>query len=98
MALVTEHGVVGILQDGRVIAYGKNWEVVAPGQGISIAFLVRVPDLRQVDQVIHIQFNTDPVCDPGTAVNKSISGNVVGMTIVGLAVGTTLEVTVVAVG
>ena len=99
MSLCTEHGVIGILQDGKIIAYGKNREVYAsPGQGIAIAFLVSIPDLRKVDYVIHIQFDTDPVCDPGTAVNKSIRGNVVGMTIIGLAAGTTLDVTVVAVG
>jgi hypothetical protein len=56
-----------------------------------------------IEHVIHIQFSTDPLsCSQPVyePLNKKITGNVVGMTIMGAAysTGTTLTVDVIAVG
>ena len=88
--------VVGILKDGRVIAKAWRSAVVAAGD---VNFVVRIPDLKYIDAVLNIEFYTDPATyiESGYA-NKKISGNVVGMTIYGVAAGTTLTAEVVAVG
>jgi len=67
------------------------------------AINVRVPDLRMIEYVLNIQFfyETDVCLYPiYEAVNKKISGNVVGMTLLGLVntTGGTLHVEVIAVG
>jgi len=66
---------------------------------------VRVPDLRMIEYVLNIQFfyETTNICTYPIyeAVNKKISGNVVGMTLLGASdqtVGGTLHVEVIAVG
>jgi len=100
------HGQIAVLQDGRVIAYGKNYtEVRFAGLGDHAAgceaINVRVPDLRMIEYVLNVQFHCTPVdCSHPVyeAVNKKITGNVVGMTIFGDANGTTLTVEVIAIG
>lgn len=101
------HAWIGSLTQGRHIAMGKNYVVTtfARGpQGSACEVLnVRVPDLRHIDYVLEVQFTMSPLsCGQPVyeAVNKKITGNVVGMTIFGAAfsTGTTLTAEVIAVG
>jgi len=92
------HDQIAVLQDGRVIAMGKNWKPVV---FTSCDFIeVRVPDLRMIEYVLNVQFYTTPLsCAGVTYQDKKITGNVVGMTIYGSeAVGVTLTVEVIAIG
>lgn len=102
-----KHGQVATLQDGRVIAWAKNYVVATYTNGCQ-AINVRVPDLRTVEHVFDVQFTENPL-DCGAratpygaweAKNKKITGNVVGMTVQGneFATGTTLTVKVTAIG
>lgn len=102
------HAWIGSLTQGRHIAIGKNFVVTtfprsAQDADGCVALNVRVPDLRAIDYVLHVQFSMSPLsCAQPVyeAVNKRITGNVVGMTIFGAfnATGTTLTVEVIAVG
>jgi len=103
------HDHVAVLQDGRVIAMGKYYLKQddffhANGRDAGCeAINVRVPDLRTIEYVLNIQFfyETDVCTYPiYEAVNKKISGNVVGMTLLGAdnAGGGTLHVEVIAIG
>jgi len=104
------HDQLAVLQDGRVIAMGKNYLKQddffhADGHAAGCeAINVRVPDLRMIEYVLNVQFFyevsnmcTTPIYE---AVNKKISGNVVGMTLLGAdaAGGGTLHVEVIAIG
>lgn len=90
------HRIVGVWQDGRVVALGRYTASVGSG---TQPFVVRVPDLKYIETILNVQFETS---DPDTcvyeAVDKKVFGNLVGMTICGIQVGTTLTVEVVAVG
>jgi len=105
------HDQLSVLQDGRVIAMGKFYleqdaffsenDHTAGCEAIN----VRVPDLRMVEYVLNVQFFYEPhtgVCTYPIyeAVNKKISGNVVGMTLLGAdnSAGGTLHVEVIAIG
>jgi len=104
------HDQLAVLQDGRVIAMGKYYLRQAAlfstdghAEGCE-AINVRVPDLRMIEYVLNVQFHyenanlcTEPIYE---AVNKKISGNIVGMTIFGAAAagGGTLHVEVIAIG
>ena len=101
------HQWIGTLLQGRHIAMGKNYVVTTfpaqTGTDGCVALNVRVPDLRRIDYILHIQFRMSPmVCEQPVyeAVNKVITGNVVGMTIFGavFATGTTLQAEVIAAG
>ncbi len=96
------HDQIAFLQEGRLIAVGKNYVVATFSSGCEV-LNVRIPDLRHVEYVLDVEFNVDPLnCSYPIyeAVNKKITGNVVGMTIFGAAysTGTTLMVEVIAVG
>lgn len=99
------HGQIAVLQEGRVIAFGKNYVVTTfpRGNGGCEQLNVRVPDLRMIEYILNVQFTVSPLdCTypQYEAVNKVITGNVVGMTIYGAAfsTGTTLTVEVIAIG
>ena len=103
------HDRIAVLQDGRIIAMGKYYlkqddffHTNGRPAGCE-AINVRVPDLRMIEYVMNIQFfyETDVCTYPiYEAVNKKISGNVVGMTLLGLtnSTGGTLHVEVIAIG
>lgn len=103
------HDQISVLQDGRVIAYGVNWVQAAFNNECEV-LNVRVPDLRMIEYVLQVQFTEDPLnCTAGNGTppygvvqvkNKKITGNVVGMTLTGVAysAGTTLTVEVIAIG
>ena len=99
------HAWIGSLTQGRHIAMGKNFVVTTfgGGQGGCEVLNVRIPDLRAIDYILKVQFRMDPLScalPVYCAVNKKITGNVVGMTIFGAAnaTGTTLLAEVIAVG
>ena len=95
------HDQVGLLQDGRLIAMGKNYVIESATNCYPLN--VRVPDLRMIEYVLNVQFScsdlncTYPVYE---AANKKITGNVVGMTIFVNTRGTgnTIFVEVIAIG
>uniref|UniRef100_A0A6M3KT61 Uncharacterized protein n=1 Tax=viral metagenome TaxID=1070528 RepID=A0A6M3KT61_9ZZZZ len=103
------HDRIAVLQDGRIIAMGKYYLkqddfFATNGRPAGCeAINVRVPDLRMIEYVMNIQFfyETDVCTYPiyGVA-NKKITGNVVGMTLLGLtnSTGGTLHVEVIAIG
>jgi len=104
------HDRIAVLQDGRVVAMGKYYLQQsdffhADGHAAGCEVInVRVPDLRMIEYVLNIQFfyETANICTTPIyeAVNKKITGNVVGMTLLGadVATGGTLHVEVIAIG
>jgi len=88
--------VVATLRDGRIVAKATRSAVVAAGD---VNFVIRVPDLKYIETVLNVEFYSDPdtYIESGY-MDKKISGNVVGMTIYGVAAGTTLTAEVVAIG
>ena len=99
---VTESDIVAILQDGRVIAMGKNW-VYESGSGTSTASVlnVRVPDLREIEYILNVELYTTANTyfeDDAGPMNKVITGNVVGFTIYGVYAATTITAEVIAIG
>lgn len=103
-----KHGQIAVLQDGRVIAFGKNYidadTLFANGSTCQL-INVRVPDLRMIEYVLNVQFDFIPTgnfsCgDQLTVFGKKISGNIVGMTLSGDTemTGVTLTVEVIAIG
>lgn len=98
-----EEDEVAKLKDGRHIAMGKSWIHVTgqTGSGNANVINVRVPGLREIEHILNVQFYTDPITfseDGLNPVNKKITGNVVGMTIYGIAAATTLTAEVIAIG
>ena len=104
------HDRIAVLQDGRLIAMGKNYLKQADffhanSQPAGCEVInVRIPDLRMIKYVLNVQFFyeianfcTYPLYE---AVNKKITGNVVGMTIFGAdnVAGGTLHVEVIGIG
>lgn len=88
--------VVALYQEGRIVASGVDTTVYNAGGVVNV--VVRVPDLRYIEFVMHYEFLTDPIVDPGNPTNRLIHGNVVGFTLVGLGGGTTLTTMVLCVG
>ena len=81
---------------------GKNWKAVTFTADACEVIDVRVPDLRMIEYILNVQFHCTGAdgCDKPVyeAVNKVITGNVVGMTIFGKAGGMTLTTEVIAIG
>ena len=96
MPTLDQHAIVAITQDGKVIAKARSWQVLA-AQTQEITCVI--PDLRYVETVLNVEFYSDPDTNvAGGYMDKKITGNVVGMTIYGLAASTTLYWEIVAVG
>jgi len=93
--LEEKHRILFQTLDGKIVAMGKNYEVVASG---TRAVNVRVPDLGEIEAVLNIQVHTDPATDWECIGNKKIVGNVVGLTVYDIAAGTTLTVEIIASG
>lgn len=95
-----EHDIVATLQDGRVIAMGKSWVWSGTSETANV-LNVRVPDLREIEYVLQVEFYTSPktysACFIGP-MDKKITGNVVGFTLYGMAVATSLIAEVIAIG
>jgi len=84
------------LKDGRTIASDTQTLLTTVAGTYSITFTI--PELDVVEVVIEIQLETSPLFDPGTVVLKHIVGNVVGVTIVGVACGGTITAECVVIG
>jgi len=99
---VEEHDIVAILQDGRVIAMGKNSvHMTGTGSSNTAVLNVRVPDLREIEYILNVEYYLDPATffvDDADPVNKVITGNVVGFTIYGNTAATTVTAEVIAIG
>jgi hypothetical protein len=95
-ALYDSHEIVFITEDMRVVAKSRRCMIVPTGG--AFAFNVRLPDLKYIENILHVQFWVRP--DPFTLYGpfwKRIDGNVVGMSIY-QANGLTICVDVIAVG
>jgi len=85
MAHFTEHDIVAHLRDGRIIAMGRNTVTLPHGNS---GIVVRLPDLKYIERILQVEFYKDPDVTAHfrdhNPMNKHISGNVVGMTLLGL--------------
>jgi len=94
------HEIVFITEDMRVVAKSRHC-ITLIGQFLG-ALNVRLPDLKYIENILHIQFEIHPDPIPGNygPFWKRIDGNVVGMSIY-MAIGPTVSqicVDVIAVG
>ena len=88
--------IVATLLDGRTVAKGVTTQAVLAG---STYVTVTIPNLNFIEEVLHIEVHTHPAVDIESGFgNKTITGNVVGITIAGVADGTTLITEIIAVG
>ena len=96
-ALYDSHEIVFITEDMRVVAKSRLCTMGVAGGWQ--AFNVRLPDLKYIENILHIQLEVHP--DPSNLIcpiNKKIVGNVVGMSIYQNATGATICIDVIAVG
>lgn len=95
-------------EEQRLLVRATDTKVVGQGQQ-GLYFQFTFPELRTVEQLIHIEFDTDPemwIVRGGHPQDKAYAANVVGVSIylaVGTTVtdavnGTTLKATAVATG
>jgi len=88
-------------RDGRTIVKSTVTQVVPAGaQGLYLT--VTFPELRTVEQILHIEATTDPkvwILTAGLMQDKSYVGNTVGISLyLDPAAGTTLTAEVLAIG
>ena len=86
--------IVTTLFEGRTVAKGVTVELI----GALAHVTVTIPNLNFIEEVLNIQWHTDPPINYVDLGNKDISGNVVGITVSGTADGTTLTLEVIAIG
>ena len=84
------------LYDGRTVASDSQIVLLTGSGTYSITFTISEVD--NVEIVLNIQLETQPLFDPGSVALKHIVGNVVGVTIVGAAQGGTINAECVAIG
>lgn len=89
-----KHDILTQHHDGRVTAMGRNYVLGTGTQSLNI----RVPDLREIEYVTHVQITTIPLTSHAGIMNKKITGNVVGLTIHTLGAAVTAYVEVQAIG
>ena len=92
----TRHNIVSTLYDGRTIAYATGTFVVAAAGNYAIT--VTIARHRDTERVLEYKLSTSPITDPGTPTNEVITGNVVGVTLMGVGAGTTITVEVTVSG
>ena len=86
--------IVTTLFEGRTVAKGVTTEIIG-----TLAYVtVTVPNLNFIEEILNIQWHTDPPVDYCDLGNKNISDNVVGITVSGTADGTTLTLEIIAIG
>ena len=86
--------IVTTLLDGRTVAKGVTTQPVIWDAYVTVT----VPNLNFIEEVLNIQWHTDPPVDYVDLGNKNISGNVVGITVTGPETGTTLTLEIIAIG
>ena len=84
------------LYDGRTIASATSTLLVTAAGNYSITFTVSEVD--NIECILEINLETEPLFDPGTVAKKDISGNVLGITLVGVAQGGTINAEAVVIG
>lgn len=88
--------IVGEWKDDRTVAKGVTTEVVASGM---VYLTVTVPNLNFIEEILDLQVShTDPATTAYGLCNKTIEGNVVGITVTNVGAGTTLTLEAIAVG
>ena len=93
---MTREQILNTLYDGDTIAKGSAQYVFATAGNYAI--VVTIPNHRETEQVLQYKLSTNPTTDPGNPTNEVITGNVVGVTLIGVGAGTTLDAEVTAVG
>ncbi len=88
---------VGILADGRIMAYAQSDEVVIPIGGGTMHTIITIPHLKRVEYVIEMEMNLDPLIAAQWS-DKVILGNTVGVTIYAASAGATVVLDAIAVG
>ena len=84
---------------GGMLFSGDETIICAAGGDYAINVTVSTPWAPTViNHLLDIHFFAEPTVDPGTPVNPSIAGNIVGFTIVGVGAGTTLTARVKTTG
>jgi hypothetical protein len=96
MAHSARRSIRATLYDGRTVA--SNRVVLVCPQAGNYAFTVQIVNHRTTERVLEYNRSTNPTCDPGTPTGEKITGNVVGVTLIGVGAGTTLTVDVLAEG
>jgi len=88
--------IVGTWLDGRTVAKKSQCDVVASGDvGLSIT----IPELDHIETILQVQVDrTSPPAQTGVFSHKSITNNVVALTLMDVSVGNTLCWQLVAVG
>jgi len=81
--------IIATYPNGKVLAENSNTITVPIGGG-DIAITLSFPELKKIEAVKNIRFDTDPPVYPGEPMNYKIDKNVVGCTLYGVAAGTTL--------
>lgn len=83
-------------KDGHTIATEEEIIICPAAGNYSITFTIS--RLRYVHRVLEIQRNTNPLTNSGTPSLTHISGNVVGVTLIGVGAGTTITALCTAIG
>jgi len=86
--------IVTTLFEGRTMAKGVTTELIYALAHVTVT----IPNLNFIEEVLNVQWHTDPPVDYVDLGNKDISGNVVGITVSGTADGTTLTLEIIAIG
>jgi len=99
-ALYDSHNIIFITEDMRVVAKAER---IVNNDGLGwVGVNIRLPDLDYIEDILHIQCKVTPIpADPTKfmePINKTIVGNVVGMSIYNSTAGTTVTIDVIAVG
>ena len=88
-------------RDGRTIVKSTVVLVVDPGQQ-GLYLTVTFPELRTVEQILHIEVTTNPrtwIMTAGLMQDKNYLGNVVGISLkIDALAGTTLSAEILAIG
>ena len=93
---MARENIIATLLDGRTIARGSATYVFATSGNYAIS--VTINEHRLTEAVFRYNLCTNPLCDPGTSTCEKITGNTVGVTLIGIGQGTTLQVEVIASG
>jgi len=84
------------LYDGRTIVSATSTLLVTAAGTYSITFTFS--EIDTIEVILEIDLETEPLFDPGSVVKKDVSGNVLGITLVGVAQGGTINAEAVVLG
>ena len=87
--------IVTTLLDGRTVAKGVT---VYNCLAATISVSVTIPNLNFIEEILNVQINAPNMSGCPTWGHKNISGNVLGITICGVASGITVTLEAIAIG